>query len=136
MEEMTLSLPVDLQERRELLEKELKNTVTGLISQKLTSKLKTLFQEFKLEGEIATISWEFHPESDDEGGTDWYPSYVTLEVDEETIEIEEVTVNKKSKYSSDFYDHQLDDEIHDMLYDWKEDLHKNNVEKITVKLGE
>lgn len=136
MSEQVLNLPVDLKERREMLENELKKTVTELISQQLANDLKVAFEEYKLTGEVATISWEFHPESDDEGGTDWHPSYFTLEIDGEDIEMEEISVNKKSKWSESYYDYTLDEEVHELIYDWKDDLYKNNIEKIVVKIGE
>lgn len=136
MSENVLNLPADLKERREVLENELKETVTKLISSQLNSSLRELFLEYGLSGEEAILTWEFHPESDDEGGTDWHPSYFNLDVDGESVEMGELTVNKKSKWSDTFYDYTLDEEMHEFIYDWKEDLYNNGVKKLIIRMSE
>jgi hypothetical protein len=136
MSEKTLVLPVDLKERRELLENELRNTISEQISLDLTNDVNGLFEQYGIKGDLATISWEFHPESDDEGGTDWYPSYITLSVDGEEIEMKEKVANKKSSWSDSYYDYSLDEEIHELICEWRDDLHRYDVESLLVRIGE
>jgi hypothetical protein len=136
MSEKTLVLPVDLKERRELLENELRNTISEQISLDLTNDVNGLFKQYGITGDLVTISWEFHPESDDEGGTDWYPSYITLSVDGEEIEMKKKVINKKSTWSDSYYDYSLDEEINELICDWRDDLHKHDVESLLVRIGE
>jgi hypothetical protein len=135
MSEKTLVLPVYLKERREMLENELRNTISEQISLDLTNDVNGLFKQYGITGDLATISWEFHPESDDEGGTDWYPSYITLSVDGEEINMEKKVLNKKSKWSDSHYNYSLDEEINELICDWRDDLHKHDVESLLVRIG-
>jgi hypothetical protein len=136
MNKEVLELPTNLRERRKLLEAELSKTVSEQISQELSKKLNETFDEFGIKGELAIISWEFHPESDDEGGTDWYPSYITLKVDGEDIDMEEIKINKKPNWSEKYFDFALDEEINDLVHEWSDDLHKHGVEELIVEIGE
>ena len=134
MSEKTLVLPVDLKERRMVLEEELKNTVSEQIAITLTDKANGLFEQYGIKGETAKITWEFHPESDDEGGTDWWASYVQLFVDGERIETEEKIVNRKSSYSDRYYDCALSDELSELINDHSSDLYQYDIESLETRI--
>jgi hypothetical protein len=128
-----MELPENLSERRDILKSELKKVVTELCFTSLKEIFDILFAEYKVNPKPASVTWEFHEEYDDEGGTDWNPTGVSVwDENEENIETEDYTVNKKSKWSDNFYDFNLDDEIYDILYEWKSELYEYGIEEIRL----
>lgn len=131
----TLNLPIDLSERRSLLQKELSKVVQEQIETSMKNDIRELFNQYGINGKTVDIDWEFHPESDDEGGTIWFPSYINVSVDGKTIDTEEYTTKRKSNWSDDIYEYYLGEDISEMIHDWREDLYDNGIDEITVSLG-
>lgn len=129
-----LNLPEDLKDRRRVLETELRATVKELISVELKRELFDLInsQGIVLDDKPTKITWEFHPESDDEGGTDWWISYVQLHGENDLIDAEEITFMKKYSWSGNEYEASLDEEIREILTDWRDDLYRHGVEEILL----
>lgn len=127
-----LEIPVDdLKARRKVLEEELAETVTTLLFTDVKEKVNKTLEEFGVKG--SEISWEFHPESDDEGGTDWWISYIQVkDEDGELLDIDDISIDKKSRYSDNTYEHCLSDELSELMYDYKDDLYEYDIEEISL----
>ncbi|PLR99527.1 hypothetical protein [Bacillus sp. T33-2] len=130
--ESTLILPVeDLQERRRILEKELREVVVATVFTGLKNDLQELFITYNVKEVPSGVSWEFHGEYDDEGGTDYYPNYIRVfDENGDSIELEEYKTKKKSKYSDNVYEYSLDEEIHEAVCNYREDLYEHDIEEI------
>lgn len=142
-----LELPVeDLKARREILEEELSLVVSKLASVKITkevlSQLKTGLNDLPFTQ--LNLEWDFYPESDDEGGSVYYPSDLNIETDihNEALEkfgvdeIDDFPIKVKSNYSEQIYDYNLRDVLMEILCDYSSDLYEYNVHSITIDLSE
>lgn len=142
-----LELPVeDLKARREILEEELSLVVSELASIKITeevlSQLKTELNDLPFTQ--LNLEWEFYPESDDEGGSVYYPSDLNIETDihNEVLEkfgvddIDDFLIKMKSNYSEQIYDYALRDVLMEILCDYSSDLYDYSVRSITIDLSE
>lgn len=135
MEQLTIVLPENLSERRSLLQTELNKVVEAQLEISLQDDLKGLLNEAGFTEGTASLEWEFYGEYDDEGGTDYYPSGVSLVVNGESIDMEEHTFMHKG-YSDEPYETELYDYVHDVLSSHHSDLYDLYVTDVTVKLGE
>lgn len=142
-----LELPVeDLKARREILEEELSLVVSELASIKITeevlSQLKTELNDLPFTQ--LNLEWDFYPESDDEGGSVYYPSDLNIETDvhNEVLEkfgvddIDDFPIKMKSNYGEQIYDYTLRDVLMEVLCDYSSDLYDYNVHSITIDLSE
>lgn len=141
-----LELPVeDLKARRELLEEELSLVVSELASMRITDEvLSQLSSGLNLPFTQLNLEWDFYPESDDEGGTDYYPSDLNIETDIhngdlekfEVDDIDDFPIKVKSKYSEDIYEYTLREILMEVLCDFSSDLYDYNVHSISINLSE
>ncbi|MCL1696359.1 hypothetical protein [Lysinibacillus sp. BPa_S21] len=139
-----LELPVDdLKARREILEEELSLVVSELASVKITeevlSQLKTELNDLPFTQ--LDLEWDFYPESDDEGGSVYYPSDLNIKHNGKlegygVDDIEDFPVKVKSKYSESIYDYTLRDVLMEVLCDYSSDLYDYNVYSISIDLSE
>lgn len=127
--ETVLNLPVDLNERRQFLESELKKVVIELVENELKEHLSKINREQNLG--IESVSWDFQGEYDDEGGTDYYPSDIHISMSDER-DPEEITLKVKSKYSDTYYDYSLYEIISETLNDYSDDLYKYDIDEILL----
>lgn len=118
-----LSIPT-LLERRYTLEKELGKVVERIVTISIIEDVNGLLQEENLkkkELKIKSISWDFYPESDDEGGSVYYPEGVTVEL-ESGEEANEIIVDEQ-KYRGE----SLTDMIHEFIIEYSEDLYECDI---------
>lgn len=133
--EPTLSLSVDnLRERRSQLQVELNKTVTELV---MTGLKESVNQLFALAGitTATSIEWDFYPESDDEGGSDWYVTDISVSFDDESedIDLEEVTVQRESwRKDGTFYEYSVYDELRDIMSEFSGDLYDQDITEIEL----
>ncbi|WP_442637877.1 hypothetical protein [Rossellomorea marisflavi] len=132
--ETQLTLPEDLGQRRQVLEEELDKTITILTTNSLTKSLVELFRKFGLEGQFS-VSWDFYPESDDEGGSYMSISDVSVESSTDSdFSADEVTAELSYSWGNGTYTAQLDDEIRDVLSGFESDIYKSDMDDITVTI--
>lgn len=126
-----LNLPVDdLAERKRILKEELKKVVIELTFKNLKEELKDKFDMFG----IKRVTWEFHGEYDDEGGTDWIVSCFNFyDTNGENIDGHECKYKEKSKYSDSVYEHDLLDLAYDVISDYNNDLYEYDIEELTLE---
>ena len=139
--ENVLNLPVDdLVERRKVLEEELKKTVVETVFTKLKNELETPLKEAGV-GNLTSISWEYYPESDDEGGSIYYPNYIQVFVDGEALENidneddeqERIFIKHKPSWSKSIYEESIEEFIMGVLCDYRSDLYDYDIEEITFE---
>lgn len=127
----------NLQTKVENLKAEMSAAIAEIVGLKSAEIIKAILAQFNLTGNEAVLSWKFEEEYDDEGGTVWYPYNLALTIDGEEIDLEENIASRKSKWSNSFYEDTLDEALRDdFLYDLKEQLYADGVEKITVNIRE
>ena len=139
-----LELPVeDLQARREELQKELKLVLQELSSIKITEEALS-----QLGGGLndlpftqLNLEWDFYPESDDEGGSIYYPTGLSISHNGKlegygVDDIEDFPVKVKSRYSDTIYDYELRDVLMEILCDYSSDLYEYDVDSITINFSE
>lgn len=128
--EPTLTLSVDnLQERRSQLQVELNKTVTELVTTGLKASVKELFTLAGITN-AQRISWDFYPESDDEGGSNWYVTdiYVSFDDESEDVDLEEVTIQRESwRKDGTFYEYSVDEELRDIMSEFNSDLYDQDI---------
>lgn len=129
----TLHLPTDnLQERREILEAELKKVIENLLFDGIKKDVNELLAEAGVQNAVE-ISWEFHPESDDEGGTSWYFEYISIETKDGFLDLDDYEIKKESwKKDGTFFDVCLRDELSDVMYDYRDDLFKYHFDSVSL----
>lgn len=133
MEKLTIELPEGLSERRKILETELAKVIVEISFTGLRKDLNEVFEEFKVEPKPTSVEWEFYGEyDDDEGGTTYYPNNIHVCADGEEVEIKKYVINKKSKWSDDFYDYELEEQLHEVISEYREDLYEHNIESIDL----
>ena len=139
--ENVLNLPVDdLVERRKVLEEELKKTVVETVFTKLKNELETPLKEAGV-GNLTSISWEYYPESDDEGGSVYYPNYIQVFVDGEALENidneddeqERIFIKHKPSWGKSVYEESIEEFITGVLCDYRSDLYDYDIEEITFE---
>lgn len=135
-ETMTLELPVNLQERRSILEKELSNVVQNIVHKSLAISIKELCKEFKITGSLAVLEWDFYPESDDEGGSIQYPTGIYFTVDGRNVDMEEHLTTKIYNWSEEEYEQSLDEEVRELLHEWKYDLFDHSIFNVSIDISE
>lgn len=116
------------------LKAELKKTMSEMISLKMGSTVRELLDQYEIKGEVAHISWDFYPESDDEGGTVWYPEGIELEIDGTSIEMSDHEIERKSKYSDMVYAYDLSEDMNELLNDISNTLYEADVTSLTINL--
>lgn len=132
--EPVLNLSVDnLKERREQLETEL----SKVVNEQVTTGLKEYVNDILAKANITnatSLTWEFYPESDDEGGTDWHVNDLYLRTnDDEDIDMDEIEFEVESTYrKGELYTVSLRDELYDMMYGFRDDLYEQGIEEITL----
>lgn len=125
----------ELQAKVDELKSEMSAAISEIVSIKSQSIVKAILDQFGIVGKEAKLTWEFYPESDDQGGTVWYPEDLQLFVDGENIDMDNHVVKRKSKYSDNFYEESLDEVIReDFIYDLKEELHSQGVEQLVIDI--
>lgn len=124
-------------EELKLEETELKNRLKEVVSESVVRSIKVEIQKLidfnpdvpELKN-INKIDWEFHGEYDDEGGTQYYPSYVTI-YDSNGEDFEGLIVKQKSSYSDTVYEYELKDVIHDCINEYSSELYEYDIDEIT-----
>lgn len=132
--EPTLNLSLNLAERKKQLRDELRKTVTELVSTTLKVSINDLLKEAKVEG-VHSVEWDFHPESDDEGGTDWWIEYVTVtfEDDDMEVDLDEVTFQKESwRKDGTFWEANLAEELRETISEYRSDLYNYDITEIEL----
>lgn len=125
--ESTLNLPVDdLRERRSILETELSRVITDLVTKDLRDSIISNTEGIT----ISRITWDFYPESDDEGGTNWHTNDICVYGEDEEIDMDEITITQT--YSSGTYDVELRDIIYDVLAEYRDDLYEQYITEIDL----
>lgn len=134
--EETLKLPTeDLSERRAILREELSKTVVELVSRNIRDSIENAFMNVGLSKKLTKITWEFHGEYDDEGGTNYYPSYIQIYNEDgemEELELEEITIEEKSKHSDYVFEYSADEYISDLLHEYSNELYEYDIEEILL----
>jgi len=122
--EPVINLSVEnLRERRSQLEKELNKVVVELVTVELKDSISKDFSVVGLD--VARISWDFHPESDDEGGSDWWVTDVTaVDSSGDEVNIEDIVVEHSR------WNENLRDLITETLSDYREDLYDQYITEI------
>jgi cation transport regulator ChaB len=128
----TLVLEGNLSRVRMMLEQELSNVIKQQVTEALTEDIEKARVEAGIEEKITKVTWEFHPESDDEGGTDWWIYYVNIHGENGVIDAEEINYTKKSSWSDRMYEASLQEEIREVLGDWRDDLYTYGIEEILL----
>lgn len=134
--EAVIELPVgDLKQRREVLEKELKKTIVELVTTDLKKTLQDEFNKLDL-GKLTEITWEFHGEYDDEGGTNYHPSYIQIFNEDGAIDYEdepynEIVIKKKSSYSDYIYEYDIAEFLSDTLHEYSSELYEYDIEELS-----
>lgn len=125
--ESTLNLPVDdLRERRSILESELSKVIADLVTKELRDSIISNVKDIK----ITRITWDFYPESDDEGGTDWHTNDICVYGEDGEIDTEEITITQTYSYGT--YDVELRDIIYDVLAEYRDDLYDQYITEIDL----
>jgi len=117
-----------LNERREVLEKELKDIVTEIVLYNLKNELQKPLSDAGIE--VTSIEWDFYPESDDEGGSIYYPSGLEINT-VDNKDLEGVTI--KEVYYGDEYDTDVDEFIREKLSYYSSDLYDYDIYEIVFK---
>ncbi|GEM_PF-4564153 len=131
----TLTLPVeDLKERRKALEEELEKVVVESITSELRETIQKAFTQHGI-GKLDKITWEFQGEYDDEGGTDYWPSYIQIfskngEIEEGSEEIENIVIKEKSTYSDYVFTYDIFEYVSDKLHGYSSDLYEYDIEEL------
>ena len=134
--EETLILPIeDLSERRAILRKELSKTVVELVTRSIRDSIENAFANADLPKKLTRVTWEFHGEYDDEGGTAYYPSYIQIynedgEIDES--ELEGIIIKEKSSHSDYIFEYSADEYISDLLHEYSSELYEYDIEEILL----
>jgi hypothetical protein len=116
-----------LEEKLKALRAELKKEILKVIEDGVSDLVTETLAQFGITGEVAVITWDFEDESDDEGGTDYWPTGYELSVNGENIDIDEFDEEDED----DIY---LRDYLADILCSYQEDLYSEYVTSIDVKL--
>lgn len=125
----------DLKLRRKQLEAELRSTVVKLVSEGVKNMLTTELKGFAVDvSKVKSVSWDFYYESDDQGGTDPYMESISINMvdGEEELYLDEITVEKVSSWSGDKYEVSLGEELNELFYEFKNDLHDYGIEEIEL----
>lgn len=135
----------DLKARRSTLEEELKKTVVKIVIDEIKEGLEKPLMDAGV-GKLTKISWEFHPESDDEGGTDYYPNCIQVFTEdgemedihgEDTEDGEEpIIIKRKSSWSDTVYEYSVGELVSDLINENSDDLYNHDIEEITFQVGE
>lgn len=139
----TLELPAeDLKTRREVLEEELKLVVKELAAIKITKDILLNLDVNNVPFTQLNVEWDFYPESDDEGGSVYYPSISNIETDigdkvleELEIEINEFPIKIKYSWSDTIYESTLGDLVSEILSEYSSDLYEYDVYSISIDLS-
>lgn len=126
---------IGLAERRKVLERELRKVVEAQLAVTLQDNLKELLNEAGFTQGKAELEWEFYGEYDDEGGTDYYPSGISLSVNGEELDMDEHTFMHKG-WGDEPYEVELGDYVRDTLCDLHTDLYEVYLTEVTIELGE
>lgn len=132
--ETTKNLELKIQELRTELKAEIRRVLEGALSPLITE----LLAQFGLAGEVAVITWDFEEDSDDEGGTVWYPYNIKVAIDGHQYNMDELApVKRHSKYNKEaLYDYYLDEDLNDVINSFKGQLIDLGInEKLTIKIG-
>lgn len=130
--EPTLTLSVDnLDERRNQLQTELNKVIHEQVTTGLKESLKLNLKDSDVN--ITRLSWDFYPESDDEGGSVWYTSDLSAQDENgEYIELEEIKVEQLSWNKEYTYESDLRDILSEILHDYSRDLYDQYITEIEL----
>lgn len=118
-----------LNERRKTLESGLKEVVSQIVEIEIKESIQ---EPLKTAGiKVVKIAWEFYPESDDEGGTNYYPEHVQVfnvdgGIDED--DLDGIMIKDVRSYGT--YDTEVLEFIHDILCNHSSDLYDCDIEEI------
>jgi hypothetical protein len=129
-----LELPVDdLKERRRVLEEELSKTIVELVSSELKKELKELFSEYGIQ-DVSRVTWDYHGEYDDEGGTYWAICDIDIELKNgDSIDKNEYSVKRTPSWSNGAtYTYYLEDDLHELLSGYHSDLYEYDINEIIL----
>lgn len=125
-----LKIP-DLYERRDSLEKELKEVVVEICLIDIEKDITNLIKEHELGIEVEDISWEFYPENNDEGGAYYFVEglHINLTNNEEADEViiqnswgsetlTEIIRETLNEYSEDLYEYG----VHNIIFRGESDV--------------
>lgn len=113
--------------KRKELENEAKKVVTEIVMYELKEALETPLKEAGIE--VTSIAWDFYPESDDEGGSVYYPEGVEI-FTVGGVDLDEIVVKEKSKYNEIIYETSVEDYVREKLCDCSSDLYDYDIYEI------
>lgn len=109
------------------LESQTKKVVTEIVMHELKEALEEPLKEAGIE--VTSISWDFYPESDDEGGANYYPEGVEI-FTVGGIDLEGIIIKEKSKYSDTVYETDVEEWIREQLSNYSSDLYDYDIYEI------
>jgi hypothetical protein len=133
-ETLTLST-TNLRERRSQLESELNKVVVEIVVTEVKESIsKAISEEFaEQKPDIARLSWDFYPESDDEGGSDWWVTDVSAYDSEgEYVELGDFSYEQLSWNKEYTYQVGLDEAVREILSDFRDDLYSQYITELFI----
>lgn len=110
---------------REELEKQTKEVVTEIVLHELKEVLEAPLKEAGIE--VTKITWDFYPESDDEGGSNYYPEGVVISTVDD-VDLDGIIITEVLSYGT--YDREVEDFVREKLCDYSSDLYDYDIYEI------
>lgn len=117
------------------IKSELRVKMSELISLKSQEAVTAALAAYGITGKVVEIEWEFYPEGDDEGGTDYYPEDLSLQVDGKLLDMYDYEMERKSKYSDYVGTYNLHEDINDFINGISSEMYSAGVESLTINLN-
>lgn len=121
-----LKIP-SLSERRQNLQKELAQVVTEICLTDIEREVVNVIEEYKLKIEVEDMSWEFYPESDDEGGAYYFVEGLNISI-ADGQDADEVTLITEWGIEA-----SLTEYIREILNEYSDDLYQYDVSSIVFR---
>lgn len=118
-----------LNARRRTLESALKEVVSQIVEIEIKESIQEPLKKAGIE--VVRISWEFYPESDDEGGSNYYPEGIEIfnvdgVLDED--DLDGITIHEVRSYGE--YDTEILEYVHEKIMDYSSDLYDYDINEI------
>jgi hypothetical protein len=133
-ETLTLST-TDLKARRGQLERELSIVIEEIVTTEIKEEISKAISEEIVDDKpnIVRLVWDFYPESDDEGGSDWWVTdVVAYDSEGNYVDMEEYTCEQPSWDGKSTYQVSLDEVIREILSENRDDLYDQDITEIEL----